>query len=226
MGGSVYKHERDEALLARATREVEQLLEKFSLRCVEAGVSSKVLEDVGVPYEQVVKEAERYDLIVLGKQTHFHFATQRNPCETLERLLKTMPRPVVAVPEQLTGGSAIVVAFDGSLQANRALQAFESSGLAKDQQVHVVTVGADHLKAARQADHAAEFLRFHDIAVTPHHLPVGESEATTILDKARELQAGLIVMGCYGRSAFREFFFGSVTCDAVNRSPLPLFLYH
>jgi nucleotide-binding universal stress UspA family protein len=98
LGADAYKQPADEARLARATRQVEQFLEKFSLRCAEAGVSSKVLEDVGNPYEQILREAQRYDVILLGKQTYFHFATQEGPCETLKSVLKNTPRPVVTVP--------------------------------------------------------------------------------------------------------------------------------
>lgn len=225
IGASDYKQHRDEAVLARARRQVEQFLEQFTLRCTEAQVASKLLEDVGMPYEQILKEAQRYDLILLGQRTYFHFATREGPCETLTRILKSTPRPVVTVPEKLAGGTSVVVAYDGSLQAARALQAFEVSGLARSGEVHVVTVGDNQVEAARHADRALEFLAFHDINAQKHVLvssPVDEA----LLNQARHLDAQLLVMGAYGQPALREFFLGSVTRSALKNSTIPLFLYH
>jgi nucleotide-binding universal stress UspA family protein len=48
----------------------------------------------------------------------------------------------------------------------------------------------------------------------------------TILAQARQLNAGLVVMGAYGQPTIREFFLGSVTRSLLQSSPLPLFLYH
>ncbi len=224
LGASSFKQHRDEVVLARARREVEQFLEQFALRCAEAGVASKLLEDVGMPYDQILLEAQRYDLILLGQRTYFHFATEDDPCETLKKVLKSTPRPVVTVPEKLGDGTRVVIAYDGSLQAARALQAFQVSGLADSQEVHVVTVGDNRIEAARHADRAVEFLRFHDIKAQPHGLeaaPAGE----VILDQARQLDARLLVMGAYGQPTLREFFLGSVTRTALKTSTIPLFLY-
>jgi nucleotide-binding universal stress UspA family protein len=226
LGADAYKQPADEARLARATRQVEQFLEKFSLRCAEAGVSSKVLEDVGNPYEQILREAQRYDVILLGKQTYFHFATQEGPCETLKSVLKNTPRPVVTVPEKLGAGTSIVIAYDGSLQAARALQAFQGLGLDSTQPVHVVTVGKDHIEACRHTDRAIEFLAFHGIKATAHALATSESPAQILLQQISKLDGRLVVMGAYGQPALKEFFLGSVTRTLLKESPVPLFLYH
>jgi nucleotide-binding universal stress UspA family protein len=225
MGAGPYKQHRDEDVLAHARRHVEQFLDHFTRRCTEAGVASKRLEDVGMPYEHILVEAQRYDVILLGQQTYFHFATQEDPCETLTQVLKHTPRPVVTVPETLGGGSSVVIAYDGSLQAARALHLFQASGLAGSQDVHVVTVGDTRVEAARHADRAVEFLRFHTIQAHPHALEAAPA-AEVILAQAQQLEARLLVMGAYGQPAWREFFLGSVTRTALHKSPVPLFLYH
>jgi nucleotide-binding universal stress UspA family protein len=171
IGGSSFKEHADEALLRRATLRVEQILEAFALRCVEAGVPSKLLEVVGDPAEQILREAQRYDLLLLGTQTHFHFSTQETPCETLTKVLHSTPRPVVAAPEKLGNGGCVVVAYDGSLQAARALRAFQCTGLGTLLPVHVLCISDDHVEAARHTDRAVEFLGFHDINATPHAVP-------------------------------------------------------
>jgi nucleotide-binding universal stress UspA family protein len=226
LGASHFKAERDEILLARARQQVKQFLEQFARRCTEAGVAFQLLEAVGVPAEHILLEARRFDLIMLGQQTSFHFSTQAEPCETLTTVLKNAPRPVVAVPETLGNGTAVIVAYDGSVQAARALQALQSSGLDGADPVHIVSVGADRSEAARHADRAVEFLRWHNIAASPHVLPPEPSVAEVLLDQVRQYQARLLVLGAYGQPTLREFFLGSVTRTVLQHSQVPLFLYH
>lgn len=223
LGAGHYKQQSDELQLERARTRVEQFLEQFALRCSQAGVAYKVLEDEGSPYEMILREAQRYDLIVLGKETYF--AGEDEADATLTQVLRDSPRPVVAVPETSPGDS-IVIAYDGSLQAARVLQAFQTSGMAQTGSVHVVSIGTDHVASATTADRAIEFLAFHGIQATRHVCDPTPSVGGALLDKAKELQAGLLVMGCFGQRTLREFFLGSVTNTVLKRMPLPLFLYH
>jgi nucleotide-binding universal stress UspA family protein len=224
--GDYYKHHRDDVRVHEARLKVEQFLERFALRCAEAGVPCKLLEDVGQPWEQILIEAQRYDLILLGRQTYFHFETQEAPCETLHKVLKNGPRPVVTVPEELPGGNAVVVAYDGSLQAARTLQAFQASGLGDGQEVHIVSVADEYVEAARHAGRAAEFLDFHGIKAGVHPVAFRGRPAEVILEEVRQRGAGLLVMGAYGKPILREFFLGSVTRTMLKEARVPLFLTH
>jgi len=225
LGGDAFKQQRDEVLLAKARTQVEQVLERFSLRCSEAQVPFKVLEDVGAPAVQIALEAQRYDLILLGQQTRFRFPTTDAPCDTLHEVLKNTPRPLVAVPEKLPAGNAVMIAYDGSLQAARTLQMFVEAGLAGADPVHVVTVAPEGKDASRPADRALDFLHFHDVQGQRHVLH-DKHVAETLLDHAGQLQARLLVMGAYGKSALHEFFLGSVTKTVLKKGTIPLFLYH
>ncbi|WP_406695853.1 universal stress protein [Singulisphaera sp. Ch08] len=207
-------------------RKVSEILEDFVRCCGEAGVESRTLEDVGSPFVQILMESQRYDLVLLGQQTHFDYGSQGEPDETLSKVLQDSPRPVVAVPRTLGAGESIVVAYDGSLQAARALYAFEASGLAASQKVHVVAVSQDPKDAARHADLAVDFLCLHGVEATSHpvatHLPIAE----VILDQVRGFDAELLVMGAYGQPVVREFFLGSVTRTVLKASLVPVFCYH
>jgi nucleotide-binding universal stress UspA family protein len=135
---------------------------------------------------------------------------------------------VVAVPPHplVSNGEAIVVAYDGSPPAARALQALVATGLGVQRAVQIVTVHPESsLEAARIADHAVEFLRFHDIEATRVPL-VGNSSAKLFLEHARQNRASLIVMGAYGKTRVTEFFFGSTTREVLQKTWVPLLLYH
>jgi nucleotide-binding universal stress UspA family protein len=212
--------------MADARRQVEQFLEQFALQCAEAGVAAKVLEDVGMPAEEIVLEAQRYDLVLLGQQTRFHFETHEDCNDTLCKVLKSSPRPVVVVPAVRHEGGPVLVAYDGSLQAAEALSDFQATGLAGLglSPVQIVSIASDHSVAARNAERAVDYLRFHEIRAESCPIVTGRSTSETLLEQIRLRNAGLVVMGAYGQSSLREFFLGSVTRSLLEDSPVPLFL--
>lgn len=224
--GPTFLRRLDQDLIAQSRRQVDLALERCALRCAEAGVAFKPLQDVGTPYVQILTEAQRYDLILLGQETHFRHGWETKGDDTLSQVLSALPRPVVAVPREVPEGESILVAYDGSLQAARTLGAFEATGLGRDRELNVLCAMEDQLTAARHADRASEFLRSHGLRAVPHTLSSFNSAAEAILDFARELQAGLLVMGAYGRPMLREFFLGSVTRTVLKSSTIPVFLYH
>ena len=226
LGASYYKHLSEEERLAEARQRVERFLAEFARGCAEAGLSCQLLVEVGSPYEQIVREAQRCDLIVLGQQTYFHFETQERACDTLQSVLKSAPRPVVTVPEKLGAGRATVIAYDGSLQAARALQVFQALGLAGSGPVEVVSVAAGHEDAERRCALAVEYLGSHQIQARPQPLVSGRDPGQLILEQAQRLGAGLLVMGAYGQATLREFVLGSVTRTVLKETTVPLFLYH
>ena len=69
------------------------------------------------------------------------------------------------------------------------------------------------------------FLGFHEITAERHAI-VSSSPASSLVAEVQRFDAGLLVMGAYGQSALREFFFGSVTQTMLKEVPVPLFLYH
>ncbi|MBC8355808.1 MAG: universal stress protein [Planctomycetes bacterium] len=215
-------------LLTQGRHSVEQSLEQFAIRCSEEKVACKLLEDEGRPCEKILTELQRYDLLMLGCTTHFRHGSERHPCKTLETVLRETPRPVIAVPSRLTNlpGENIVVAYDGSTPAARALQALVATDLCSLGTVQILTVHSDSsLEAARIAECAVEFLRFHNVEATRVPL-VGNASAELILEHAQENHANLVVMGAYGKTRITEFLFGSTTCQALQQTSIPLLLYH
>lgn len=226
LGAAAFKQERDAAALDTARSQVDRLLDQFSLRCAEAGVPSKLLEDVGPPAATIACEAQRFDLILLGQRTNFDLNGKATADITLPDVLKQSPRPVVVVPDPLPKTEAILVAYDGSLQAARTLQLFVGTGLATGREVHVLSMHEHRLEAARCADRAIQFLGAHEIQAQMHAIEASAPPEHFILEQAQKLSAGLIVMGAHGKTTLREFFFGSVTNSLLQKSAVPMFVYH
>ena len=97
--------------IAEASHRVDRILEQFTLRCSQEGVSNKLLEDVGSPCEQIMTEAQRYDVILVGQKTFSQSGATETECDTVDVLLHATPRPVVVAPNCAPSGSGVLIAF-------------------------------------------------------------------------------------------------------------------
>ncbi len=226
MGAAYFKGQRDEELLAEAHAQADGYLKRFLAQASGAGVPVTVLEATGVPAETLLAEAQRHDLILLGVETYFRAGAADTPCDTLDKVLHSPPRPVVAVPDLLPDGSTVVIGYDGSLQAARTLSAFVATGLAGLFENVVVTIDEDVEEAERIASRAVDYLKLHGATVKARPVETRLDPAPVLLDHTVQLNAHLLVMGAFGHSALREFFFGSTTRGVLRGSTVPVMLYH
>lgn len=215
-----------EPLVEVARKRCREVLDQFIGRCRELHVHYKALEESGTPYVRLLEEAQRCDLVILGQKTHYEYGWNDLPDETLSRVLKDSPRPVVAVPRSPITGDVVIVAYDGSLQASRALYAFQASGLAHSRSVYVVSVDPVHQTAAHNANRAVDFLRNHDVKAVDVIVESHEKPSEVILKEIHRRDTGLLVMGAYGQPTVREFFLGSVTRSILEKARVPVFCYH
>ena len=198
---------------------VEQCLEQFSQRCDEAGVNAKAIKDVGPPSDRILLEANRHDLVLLSP----HFQTSTSGGDAFRQVVRAAPRPV---PKELPSGDSIMIAFDGSVQAARGLQAFLPAGLYRSKKVVVVSIDDDSQKAARHSALAMEFLQLHDVEAEARPLESTGGVAEQLLAEAVVLETGLLVLGVHQKATLQEMFRRSVTKTILNESMIPLFLFH
>jgi nucleotide-binding universal stress UspA family protein len=213
--------------LAEVDRQAERLLEQFAARCAEADVAHTELKAVGSPHELIEQEAQACDLILLARGSHFRCMRRDDEGdETLKRILKDAPRPLVVLPGSTAQDGPAVVAYDGSLQAARALAAFHATGLGKSGQIYIVSVDRSATQAAKHTERARQFLLYHKIEAVPVALGCSTDPAKVMLEQVERLGASLLVMGAYGQPILREFVVGSVTRTMLKHSRVPLFLFH
>ncbi len=216
-----------EPRLADVHRQVGELLDQFATRCVEAGVAHTQRKVVGSPYDLIAAESQSCDLVVLARDFQFRFTRRDDEgAETLKKVLKDTSRPIVMVPATPVPDGPVAVAYDGSLQAARALWAFQATGLGESGQVHIISVSSIAAEAAEHADRARQFLSSHGIDAVAHVLESSAAPAKVILEQCESLRAGLLVMGTYGQPVVREFFIGSVTGTILRENPVPTFCFH
>ena len=190
-------------------------LKRFAETCEKQGVPHDECEYQGVPANCILKAANYYDLVVMGLRTFFHFETQSDAGDSLEKVLDRAVVPVLAVPKH-GGGSfkKVLVAYDGSPQATRALRALASFEPVGDLDITVLMSDKDPDRSKFYLDHAAAFLRAHrfgDVKTVATKRDIGD-----LIDEDYIDQVDLVVAGVHSRHAIKDFFVGSLARQLID----------
>ena len=226
IGGMAYKQHRDQVKLEEARAFLQRLEKSFEQSCEATGAAWQVIEAEGVPHKLIEQESGRHDLLVIGKDTDFHFDEDPSTAETVQRLLRENPRPLLVCPEQSSGEGTILAAYDGSVRSSRALHMLVLLGHARGRPVHVLSVAADRQVAEQRARYPTELFAKHGYQATPHGIGSNADPAEIVLAEAEALGATLIAMGASGHTPLHEFFLGSATQRVLNSCPCVLFVHH
>ncbi|MHB2205274.1 universal stress protein [Methylobacterium sp. CM6257] len=145
----------------------------------------------------------------------------------IEALLFDSGRPLIVVPRASGTFTArrILVAWDGSAQATRALHD-ALPFLRQADAVEIVSVmGEKDLSESLPGVEIAPSLAHHDVPVTVVDLVAEDGDVAETLRKHATLScADMIVMGAFVHSRLRELVWGGVTQALLRSCPVPLFL--
>jgi nucleotide-binding universal stress UspA family protein len=174
-----------------------------------------------------IAEAVYADLLVIGPPSRID-EEGTAPTGFVDAVILESGTPAIVVPHphrQETVGERVVVAWNGSVAAARALRAALPL-LRGASTVHVATWGAQPQFAPFSRLDVRAWLRRHDIDAELHAADSVAHVANDLAALASDVRADLIVMGCYGHSRIREQVFGGVTRALLNHLPTPILMTH
>ena len=224
LGAGAYKKARDDARLADAHQRVAGILADFKARSTAAGARAEILEEVGDPAERILWEAQRADVVMLGRETHFKFETSENRDATLAQVVRSSPRPMVVVPKTLPEGTGILVAYGGGREAARTLQLFALLGLAAGDTLDVLTIHRETDEARMIARAAGDFLAARSVPYRVHTVASSAGAADVLLEEIASRKPRLVVLGAHRDHPLRDLFATSVTRAVLRACPVPMFV--
>ena len=161
-----------------------------------------------------------------GTRTLGREETEDGLAPVIPALLKEGARALLVVPESPAPDEGpVLVGYDGSLPAMRALQLFALLGLAEGAPVTVLSADPDAAEAARLAAEGASYLRRHGLAVEERAVADGGG-AALLLAEATAMQARLLVVGAFGTGTLRALLVGSTTRRLLRDAPCAVFIQH
>ncbi|WP_069047728.1 universal stress protein [Hydrogenophaga sp. RAC07] len=161
-------------------------------------------------------------LFVLGRRGASAQASQRDLGRNLEWVVRSVNKPVLAVPDEFREPSRVLYAFDGSSVTRQGIKMIAGSPLLRGLPVHLLLAGKPQIQGPKQIEEARKVLEAAGFQVsTEVHL--GEPE-TVISEAVKSQQCDLLVMGAYSHSPWRSLFVGSKTTDLLRSAAVPTLL--
>jgi nucleotide-binding universal stress UspA family protein len=220
-------------ILEDLRRRANAVLTKFEMLAKEMHVKSferrLIEEDAG---EGLSLQARCSDLVVIGQFNPEKFSPGIRS-DFPQYVLMHSGRPVFIVPyagrfEKV--GKRILIAWDGSIEASRAVTS--AIPLLKNAEVVQVVVFNRDDSSAVYEEHSganiAPFLARHDVTaeVSRQSMPSDLDVGNALLSYASDFNADLIVMGGYGHTRLREVLLGGVTRTILATMTVPVLMSH
>lgn len=194
--------------------------EAWSKDAEAAGLTARWFEPTTNPGQVVGELGSRAEIIVCGRPTDpDHRARQE-----LSAALFGTDRPVLLVPPggAATIGQRVVIAWRDEKRAMRAVIP-ALRWIAKSKETHILIGLRNDAVPPPQPRVFTE----HGIRPECHVLKIGsEPFGRTLLEKAHELSADLLIMGAYAHSPLRELILGGVTRYMLQHADLPVLMRH
>lgn len=192
-----------------------------------------ILKDAGVPVEtqlrngDLLEELHRLeqdaDLVIVGKRGEAADYAKMHLGSNLERVVRSVTKPILVASQTFKPVKTIMVAFDGGNSALKAVDHLARSDVFGGLKCHLLFVGAETEDNRRSIEGAAALLKGAGYAVS-HEITSGTAEEV-IADRLLAGEAEMMVMGAYGHSRIRSLIIGSTTTEMIRSCRVPLLLF-
>ena len=173
---------------------------------------------------EAVREVEP-DLraIVIGKRGEgADFATDHLG-SNLERIARASKVPVVVASRSFKPITKVLVAFDGSASAMKAIERMSKSRVFEGLEITVLYVDNGSSRIGSRMDDAVAALEAAGLTATARTIKGEPDEALQQIVVTEGFD--LLVMGAYGHSRIRSLIIGSTTTAMVQAVKIPVLLY-
>lgn len=200
------------------------MLEEASARAATQGAADiSVIQRHGSLADSLIEMEEEIRVLVMGVRGEDHQNDENHIGSQLETVIRNMHRPVLVVNRPFSAPPKhIMLAYDGSESAQKALEMVATSPLYKGLHCHIVYVSKQAQAEDGLLTTARERLQESGLAVETANLQ-GEVEPT-LMEYRRQHNIDMTVMGAFGHSRLRELLFGSITVKMLCHSQVPLLL--
>lgn len=215
--------DEDESRSKEAREQGRVFLNRLRERAVAAGVHSPdVRQRHGHLEETLAEQEDEIRLFVLGRRGESAEHTQRDLGRNVERVVRSLHKPILTVTEDFTEPKRVMIAFDGSIVTRRGVEMVAASPLFKGLPIHLLMSGKESREAPKQLEWAKNILETAGFDATSSLTP---GDAESVIAKAvNDHDIDILIMGAYGHSPLRSLFLGSKTSDLLRSARIPTLL--
>ncbi|MBI5587146.1 MAG: universal stress protein [Deltaproteobacteria bacterium] len=199
----------------------KSILRTFEEACEKAGVNKETQMSVGIVPGEICEKAKVADLVVMGRRginARFEYELQGS---TTEAVLRKSPKPVLVVPEGFSEPKSLLLAYDGSPNASRAMHSAAEWSKTLGLPLTVLTVSVSEGDTTLLKD-AEDYLKPYGIKAK--FAALAGDPPTSIERYYRENKHDLMFMGTSHHSRIFEMVLGSTTEFVMRSVGGPFFL--
>lgn len=178
----------------------------------------------------VVRQALYADLLVLGQYDPEDSESAGIPFDFAEQVMAGSGKAALILPYTgmpATVGQNVVIAWKPTREAARAVSAAVPL-LQRARRVHVVSWGEEQEQVTGAVLDLDGYLRLRGVEAVWHREGGDEPKAVgdLLLSRAFDLEADLLVLGCYGHSRAREWVLGGTSRTVLRSMTVPVLMAH
>lgn len=200
------------------------ILEAAKERTQQAGISKPIItQRHGSVTESLIDLEDNIRVLVLGVRGEAHNQQQEKIGSHLEMMARAIHRPILVVNGEFKTPENIMLAYDGSEAAEKAVDMVAKSPLYKGLTCHLVCVNKNTANAQSLLQQAGEKLKkTAGLSLITASLSGKADQALCAYQEEHAID--LTIMGAFSHTRLREMLLGSFTVKMLVNTRKPLLL--
>lgn len=186
--------------------------------------ASEILHRRGSLVETVDEFQDQADMIIMGKRGEHHQDAPDHMGSNLERVARTIHKPLLVAVPHPAPVRKYLIAYDGSESADKAIDFATTNPLLKGLEGHILKVGSDTPENNQILERASARMKEAGHSVEAK-LITGKPVESVVGDYVAGHGIDLLVIGAYGHSRIRSLILGSTTSALIRGSKIPVMLF-
>ncbi|OAH98415.1 universal stress protein UspA [Methylomonas methanica] len=201
----------------------KQLLQAARERVMQAGALDPITNQRhGSLVESLIELENDLRVLVIGVRGKVHDNQPDKIGAKLQPIIRSLHKPILVVNAEFKAPERIMLAYDGSQAAEKALDMVANSPLHKGLVCHLVCVSQDEVKGQLLEVAASKLQLAGGIEVIAKKL-IGIPEQV-LSDYQEQKGIDMTVMGAFGHTRIHDWLLGSFTVKMLTNSRKPLLL--
>lgn len=233
LSGTIGVDSRDQLLQDMIQLEVEQtklklqqgklIMQAAKQRVMQAGAAQPDCQQRhGSLVESLIEIEDHLRVLVIGVRGKVHDQQTDKIGAKLESIVRSLHKPILVVNDEFKAPERIMIAYDGSKAAEKALDMVAKSPLYRGLLCHLVSV-SDDKHAGELLEQAANKLKqAAGIRVISQRLDGKPEQA--LCDYQSQFDIDLTIMGAFSHTRIHDLLLGSFTVRMLTQSNKPLLL--
>jgi nucleotide-binding universal stress UspA family protein len=200
------------------------VLDEFTKKCREAGIEPKTKQLTGVIPAIIADEAKKVDFVVIAQRGEHEKWSTGLLGSTTESVVRRSPRPVLVTPNTYRDVKKAIIAYDGGIEANKAMKSACEMAPALRCSLKVVMVTDSEDKSVELSAEVNDFMGPYNLDYSIEWLNSKGHVGRELLSYAESNACDMIVMGAFGHSRIHDLILGGTTCYVMRQSHIPILL--